>query len=178
MRFVPVLAAVTMAFMAGGCATIVNGKTQEVPIATIPPGATVCIDSSQTVITPASVNLRRNKDYILTVMKDGYHPQTVQITGVLSGWLAGNLLFGGIIGGGIDAATGAGFTLTPDKIAITMVPLAPGQAAAPVPTGPLSLDDRDRLADQMKADGMLDEKQHTAVKKKIEEERKKAAAKG
>lgn len=162
--------------LSSGCATIVNGKTQEISIASVPPGATVMIDGTQTVLTPTKVALRRNKDYVLTFMKDGYQTQVVPVTGVLSGWLLGNIVFGGLIGGGVDAATGAGFTLTPESISIVMQPLQPGQVAMPAPSGPLGLDDRDRLADQMKADGLLDEKQYQAVKKKIEEERKKAAS--
>ncbi len=157
--------------MSSGCATIVNGKTQEISISTVPPGATVTIDGTQTLITPAKVELRRNKDYVLTFTKDGYQTQVIPITGVLSGWLIGNLVFGGLIGGGVDAATGAGFTLTPEAVAIVLQPLQPGQAAAAVPSGPLSIDDRAALADKMKADGIIDEKQHAAIKKKLEEER-------
>jgi hypothetical protein len=158
----------------GGCATIVNGKTQEIAISTVPPGATVLIDGSQTVITPTTVALRRNKDYVFTIMKDGYQTQVVPVTGVISGWLVGNIVFGGLIGGGIDAATGAAFTLTPESVTVVLQPLQPGQIPAAAPAGPLTIDERARLADQMKADGLLDEKQHAAVLKKLEEERKAA----
>ncbi len=168
-------ASACLIFSATGCATIVNGKTQEVAIATNPPGATVNIDNAQTVLTPATVNLRRNKDYVFTITKDGFQTQTIPVTGVLSGWLLGNILLGGIIGGGVDAATGSGFTLTPETINITLVPLSPGQTAATAPTGPLTLDDRDRLADEMLSQGVVDAKQHKAIKTKIAEERKKAA---
>jgi hypothetical protein len=159
----------------GGCATIVNGKTQEIAISSVPPGATVLIDGSQTVITPTTVALRRNKDYVFTIMKDGYQTQIVPVTGVLSGWLVGNIVFGGLIGGGVDAATGAAFTLTPETVTVALQPLQPGQIAMGAPTAPLTLDERARLADQMKQDGLLDDKQHAAILKKIEEDRKAAA---
>ncbi|MBY0310586.1 MAG: PEGA domain-containing protein [Phycisphaerales bacterium] len=159
-----------------GCATIVNGKTQDISVSTVPPGATVMIDGQQTLITPSKVALRRNKDYVFTISKDGYQTQVVPVTGVLSGWLLGNLVFGGLIGGGVDAATGAGFTLTPESIAIVLQPLQPGQTQLAAPTGPLSTDERAQLADKMKADGIIDEKQHAAIKKKLEEERKNSTA--
>lgn len=160
----------------GGCATIVNGKTQEISVSTVPPGATVLIDGQQALVTPLKTELRRNKDYVLTIMKDGYQTQIVPVTGVLSGWLIGNIVFGGFIGGGVDAATGSGFTLTPESIAIVLQPLQAGQVAAAAPAGPLSIEDREKLADKMKADGMLDEKQHAAIRKKLEEERTAAAS--
>ena len=170
MRTLVVLVALSLAcglgFGAGGCATIVNGKTQDIAIATNPPGATCYIDSGQTVVTPSSVNLRRNKDYVLTITKDGYQPQTVPLTSVMSGWMAGNILLGGIIGGGIDAATGAAWTITPEKVNINLIPLSPGQAAVAPSNAPLSDADKLRIAEQMHRDGALNDKAYAAVQKK------------
>ena len=165
----------SIAVAGGGCATIINGKTQEIQVSTNPTGATVSIDTMQTVITPATVNLRRNKDYIFTITKQGYQTQIIPVTGVLSGWVLGNLVFGGLIGGAVDAATGSGFTLTPEKINIALSPIAAGQIAASAPTEPLTLDDRDRLADEMLAKKIVDKKQHKAIKAKIAQERSQAA---
>lgn len=177
-RCISAVCVLSVAGLSTGCATIVNGKTQELSVATVPPGATVMIDGQQTLITPSTVTLRRNKDYVLTFTLEGYQTQIVPVTSVLSGWLFGNLLLGGIIGGGVDAATGAAFTLTPESVTIALQPLAPGQVAVAASTQPLTLDERARLADQMKADGLLDEKQHAAVIKKIDEDRKAASKAG
>lgn len=73
--------AVAMAgpLFSGGCATIVNGKTQEISIATNPPGATAVIDDGQMCMTPGKVTLARNKDYLITITKDGFQPQVVSL---------------------------------------------------------------------------------------------------
>src|ERR687884_232273 len=73
--------------LSGGCATIVNGKTQEILIASNPPGAIATVDSGEMCTTPGKVTLRRNKDYVVTITKEGYQPQVVSLNSVLSGWL-------------------------------------------------------------------------------------------
>jgi hypothetical protein len=54
---------------------------------------------------------KRNADITVTVNKDGYEPQVIPLTKEIPGagaaGFAGNLLAGGLVGMGVDAATGA-----------------------------------------------------------------------
>jgi hypothetical protein len=105
-----------------GCSTIVHGTTQQIVVATTPTGATVS-DGSNSIATPGTLELKRNRDYILTISKPGFATETVSISHVISGAVAGNLLAGGFIGWGVDAMTGAQWRLVPETISVHLKPL-------------------------------------------------------
>lgn len=96
-----------------GCASIVKGTSQDVVINT--PGAegAQCTLTSkrigtQTVTTPATLNLKRSKhDIAISCSKPCYMTTTASMHSGVEGWTIGNILLGGIIGLGIDAWTGA-----------------------------------------------------------------------
>jgi hypothetical protein len=157
--------------LGGGCGSIVHGSSQNINLNTNPQGATVNISNGMTFTTPSQVKLERNKDYILTFSKDGYATQNVPLNSVLSGWLAGNIIFGGIIGGGIDLATGAAYTLTPEQFIITLQPLRSGEVAAPA-TAPasMSIEEKLRAAERLHKDGVLKDVEYEATKKKLTEQ--------
>jgi hypothetical protein len=165
---------VACAFACGlvGCGTIVNGSSQTLTVATTPAGAMARFDNGMEFTTPSSVKLERKNDYVVTISKPGYQTQVVPINSVLSGWLLGNVLFGGIIGGGIDAATGAAYTLTPEKINITLTPLAPGQVDTGLPQGPMTTQAKLAALEGLKAQGIVTEKEYEASKKKLQEDLK------
>ena len=126
------MAAVTT--LLSGCATIVGEPTQLVPISSTPSDATVRItDERGTEIfkgsTPTSVTLKKSdgtywggKDYTVHVSKDGYGAQSIPIESTPNGWyIAGNLVFGGLIGWFIvDPFNGDMYTLSPKDIAASM----------------------------------------------------------
>ena len=159
--------------MCGGCATIVHGSSQVVEIRTEPAGATVRLDNGSTYTTPASVKLERKKDYVLSISKDGYQTQTVPLNSVLSGWLVGNIVFGGLIGGGVDAISGAAYTLTPENISIALTPLAPG-SVDPGAGGTLQMTTQQKLdaLEKLKAQGVVTDKEYEASKAKLTEQMK------
>lgn len=111
-----------------GCASIIHGGAQDVPISSTPDGASVTIqDDNQTILsgeTPFTANLERGDgffrrgEYTVEINKPGYEKKTVRISGRVSGWyLGGNILFGGALGWIIiDPATGAMWTLNPAEI--------------------------------------------------------------
>ena len=98
-----------------GCATIVQGRSQDIPLASTPPGAMVKIDGVQTT-TPGKVTLRRDQSYNAVFEKQGYPPQQAKLESTASWWLLGNLIFGGLIGLVIDLAAGGGYKLVPAGI--------------------------------------------------------------
>ncbi len=123
-----ILALVGVAFCAAGCATIVKGTTQAVALDT--PGAqgAACELSSpgigtQTVTTPATIELEKSQHNIaVTCRKPCYQDGAGVIASYTEGMAAGNVIAGGVIGLGIDAATGA-MNKYADRTSITMIPI-------------------------------------------------------
>jgi hypothetical protein len=119
------------------CATITRGTTDTLVVQSTPAGADVKLDNGMTGKTPTSFKLPRDKDVIVSITKDGYEPIEVRVTSQISGGggagMAGNILFGGIIGGAVDAGSGAMNDLVPNPIAVTLVELKPSNAGADQP---------------------------------------------
>ena len=103
-----------------GCSSIVNGTTQKIPVSSNPSEAIVFLDDVQVGQTPVVLKAKRKHDHIVVVEKAGYKPATVQLTSNGTMAIAGNLLAGGIIGIGVDAATGASKHLTPEAVTVTL----------------------------------------------------------
>ncbi len=96
MRTVLLLAAIgTLAI--SGCATIVNGRTEPLGLSSNPAGAEVSIDGgAMKVMTPTSVELKRDENHSFIFHKDGYQDPSATVTSGTSGWVWGNLLAGGL----------------------------------------------------------------------------------
>ena len=116
---------------APGCATVLNGTTQKVPVRSDPPGAAVVVDGGvQTHTTPAVIQLKRKHKHVLTLSLAGHESQSVTLTPTLSGAIAGNILIGGLVGGGVDLLSGGANKLTPSDVHVKLRPL--GNATASV----------------------------------------------
>jgi len=99
-----------------GCATIIHGTGQEVGISSNPTGAAVTIDDIDKGITPVVVKVKRKQDHIVRIQLAGYQPFETTLTHSVSGWVWGNIAFGGLIGLAVDAASGGLYKLTPEQI--------------------------------------------------------------
>ena len=104
----------------GGCASIVKGTTQDIPMTSVPPGADVLVDGALVGQTPLKAQLKRKSDHLVTIQKSGYQPKTVAVVKDVGGAVWGNILLGGLIGWGVDASTGAQYNLTPKTINIEL----------------------------------------------------------
>lgn len=104
----------------GGCASMINGSTQNIPVSTDPPGALVRVDGQGSFYTPTTLTLERKQPHTITISKEGYYQEQVSITQATSGAVAGNILLGGLIGWGVDAMTGAQYNLLPDVIHVVL----------------------------------------------------------
>lgn len=108
-----------------GCATIVNGRTQTVMVDTTPVQGAACTlknNKGNWVLnsTPGSVAVHRSAEALfISCTKPGYKQSMQSFKSTTKAMLAGNLLFGGIIGGAVDAGDGAAF----DYPSQMMVPL-------------------------------------------------------
>lgn len=82
-----------------------------------------------TCITPCTLTFGRKDEFTVTLTKPGYQPQTVPVETRLAGagaaGLAGNIIFGGLIGIGIDAYNGAEREHFPNPVAVDLIPLRP-----------------------------------------------------
>ena len=99
-----------------GCASIIHGTTQQIGISSSPTGAQVTVDGMQHGITPVVVDLKRKDTHTIHVALDGYQPFEIALTRSVSGWVWGNLVFGGIPGLAIDAITGGLYKLAPEQV--------------------------------------------------------------
>jgi|GEM_PF-1459731 len=126
MHIIRVTELVLLGALSSGCATIIHGTTQAIPVTSEPPGATVVVTTGDgRATTPGTLELKRKTGHILTFSKDGYKPDTVKLESVLSGAVAGNILLGGVIGWGVDATTGADSRLVPESVHVVLTPHDP-----------------------------------------------------
>lgn len=98
------------------CATIIHGTKHNVGISSNPTGAEVTIDGQYYGTTPVTADLARKNDHFIEIDLEGFLPYSTPITHKVSGWIAGNIIFGGLIGLAIDAISGGMYKLTPDQI--------------------------------------------------------------
>jgi len=122
------LVLVLISVCASGCATIVKGTTQAVALDTPGvPGAACELSSpgigTQTIATPATFELEKSQHNVsVTCRKPCYQDGIGVIASYTEGMAAGNVIAGGVIGLGIDAATGA-MNKYADRTSITMIPI-------------------------------------------------------
>jgi hypothetical protein len=109
-----------------GCATITKGTTQTIAVDTPGvPGATCTIQTQsgpRGVTTPGSVTLDRGSSALpITCTKECYVMGSSMIASNTESMAAGNVILGGPIGLGVDAATGA-LNKYPDVVTVAMTP--------------------------------------------------------
>ena len=93
------------------CATIIHGTHQDVGISSVPTGAGVWVDNTEYGQTPLIAKLSRRDNHIVRIQMNGYQPFEATITHSVSGWVWGNIVFGGLVGLAVDAISG-GMALT------------------------------------------------------------------
>ncbi len=114
-----------LAFSLGACAYIVRGSKQQFHINTKPQNATVTLSNGMRCKTPCTLKLKRRQEFRVTIEKEGYHPYTTVVTSSINakgaGMLAGNFIVaGGLVGGAVDAGTGAAYRLKPNPLLIKL----------------------------------------------------------
>ena len=111
-------------FITTGCATITQGTKEVLVVNSDPGGARVVLSTGDEGVTPAAFEVSKKRDILVTVSKDGYKTHAVQVFSITGGdggrWVAGNIIFGGLIGLGVDSATGASRELSPNPVNVTL----------------------------------------------------------
>ena len=142
---------IAVVLFAQGCATVRNGRHQEIRVVSDPAGADVevrCGKAQAARVTPATIRLpRRAEECSLILSRPGYQSETVVFDSSPSGFLWANLsgpivggatgatrhsdqafldfLLGAFLGGAgfaIDAMTGAMWELQPTSVERKLVP--------------------------------------------------------
>jgi len=108
---------VIVSVMVSGCATIMHGNLQEINFLSSPEGAMVKVDGVDVGKTPIAKELSRKSTHVVHIVMPGYETYEMKIEKKVSGWLFGNIIFGGIVGLIVDAATGSLYNLTPEQVA-------------------------------------------------------------
>ncbi|HWA16429.1 MAG TPA: PEGA domain-containing protein [Gemmatimonadales bacterium] len=121
-----ILLSLTGGLLLSACATLIQGTSQEVSIASTPTGARLIIDGAEAGRTPVAASLKRKDKHTIRIEMDGYQPFEMALGRGTSGWVWGNIVFGGIPGLAIDAITGGMYKLTPEQVQATL----PANAAA------------------------------------------------
>src|SRR6185312_65659 len=122
MRLLVVIAA---AAAVSGCATVTRGTHDAWTVNTTPSGAAVKTSSGFACdSTPCTFRMPRKEQFDVTVTKAGYKTWTGHVGHHVAeaggaGFL-GNALFGGIIGAGVDATSGAMLDLAPNPLNVTL----------------------------------------------------------
>jgi len=114
MKFGALAAVAALGIVLSGCATIIDGTTQSVSVNTTPESGAQCtLTNSQGtwyLTTPGSTTVHKTKtDLDVTCTKSGYRPGHVVAASHFTGKTAGNILAGGLVGVGVDAASGANY---------------------------------------------------------------------
>lgn len=76
-----------------GCASIVAGGPDLVPVNSTPPGASVSRDGIPMGKTPLLVPFDRSCEGVLVFELEGFETLTLDVDKVLNGWFVGNLLW-------------------------------------------------------------------------------------
>jgi hypothetical protein len=130
-----ILAVSMAAAVAAGCATITKGTTQQVALSTPgAPGAQGTLTSSaigtKVVQTPATLTLDKGADNVAVICrKECFQDSTGIIATHTEAMAAGNIIADGVIGLGIDAASGAMNRYNADN-QIALVPIQGCRARA------------------------------------------------
>jgi hypothetical protein len=85
------------------CATIMQGSRQQISISSTPSGASLVIDSGTAIRTPYVAKLKRKDTHTIRIELAGYKPFELITSRGTSGWVWGNIVFGGVLGLIVDA---------------------------------------------------------------------------
>ncbi len=125
---------------AAGCATAVYGTSENIPVASDPPGARVIVDGKPVGDTPLTVKLSRKDSHKIQIQKPGYitYKITTESTpnyrawsmDLIPGMAVPPIIF--LIPG--EYETGAVYDIVPDKIDARLLTAAAASTSAPSAT--------------------------------------------
>lgn len=121
------------------CGLMFQGTTEEINVASEPPGATVTLNDGEKKVTPFSMTVPREKDLQFHFSKPGYQSADVADNSRVEAGLAMFEVIPLAIPWSIDAAAGAGFAHQQTDVIAHLDPESgvgeevPGKAVVPLP---------------------------------------------
>ena len=106
--------------LTAGCGIIIHGTSEDIGFQSTPTGATVSVDSKPLGKTPVITKLSRKDDHVVHFELPGYQAADATITRGVSGWVWGNIVFGGLVGLAVDAISGGLYKLSPQQVSGTL----------------------------------------------------------
>lgn len=136
------LAALAVVFASSAlaaCGTITQGTSQDIAVTSTPEGAHCDFTRKGRLLgtidrTPGTLTVDKTKhDIMLTCALPGYQTASVNLESGYGIGTFGNIILGGLIGWGIDEASGA-VNKYPTSAQVTFVPLGTADTAPPAPS--------------------------------------------
>jgi hypothetical protein len=124
---------IALTLLLWGCASLIHGSHQTIPISTDPEGTSIQVGGEQ-YISPVDASLARNRNYQVVASKPGYQTQTFEIQSSFSAVTFVDLIF--IIPWAVDLVDGAAYKLEPETIELHLIPIAVAPVVLPVPATP------------------------------------------
>lgn len=113
----------TLIFVMGGCATLLDGEDQDLTFHSNPEGAEVTVAGQVVGETPANVSLTRANEAIeVTFEADGHRTYRTTIQSDINTAFFGNIISGGTFGSSTDFATGAMWEYQPGTYRAELAP--------------------------------------------------------
>jgi len=122
-----------------GCATIMAGGPDRIPVTTNPPGATVFVDNMPVGQTPTMITLDRGRNSgMIRIEMPGFAPIIIARDRSINGWFWVNIVLLSPLGIIIDLVTGNIHSFDDTPIVLGLTPAAggpPPAGFAPPPPG-------------------------------------------
>lgn len=111
-----------------GCGTVTRGTTESVSITAEPADAAIRTSLGHSCPqSPCTVEVSRKTKFTAFADKQGYKPGSIyldtRVAGAGAAGVAGNVIVGGVVGIGVDVATGAALDHFPNPAHIRLVPV-------------------------------------------------------
>jgi len=105
---ITILLSLSIALFTTSCASIITGTKDKIAFSSTPEGAKVFHKGVEKCTTPCTAEIPRSLGkQTVTFAKEGFNSKEVKLTKNFNAVSLVNLLIGGVIGIGIDAATGS-----------------------------------------------------------------------
>lgn len=126
MRRIIIVALLISSILCNGCATIIDGKTQEIRVSSMPENATVLMGGVAVGKTPITLNVKRGSSNLIVIQRKGYRTKTVKLDRVFNTTVFFNLLWfllyiiPGVVAFVIDYSTGAIYEIETNTIDVDL----------------------------------------------------------
>jgi hypothetical protein len=117
-------------FTSASCATLFQGTSEEIALASDPSGVAVAVNDGHSGTTPYSLRENREQDLQIHFSKPGYQSQDISdASHVQWGYVVSDLFFCGLIGLAVDGLDGAMFAHSQQMVSAHLEPLQSADSA-------------------------------------------------